>query len=80
MVVCCNYRVSSRSRPLEFEIEMEIHMTCETSGVDLDRVWTGARQYEHKYKMLLRVLLVFAKRPSVKYESQTSYINVHVQT
>ena len=38
----CNYRVSSRSRPLEFEIEMEIHMTWETSGVDLDRVWTGA--------------------------------------
>ena len=42
VVVCCNYRVSSRSRPPEFEIEMEIHMTWKTSGVDLDRVWTGA--------------------------------------
>ena len=42
VVVCCNYRVSSRSRPPEFEIEMEIHMTWEKSGVDLDRVWTGA--------------------------------------
>ena len=42
VVVCCNYRVSSRSRPPEFEIEMEFHMTFETSGVDLDRVWTGA--------------------------------------
>ena len=41
-MACCNYRVSSRSRPPEFEIEMEIHMTWETSGVDLDRVWTGA--------------------------------------
>ena len=30
-----------RSRP-KFEIEMEFHMTLETSGVDLDRVWTGA--------------------------------------
>ena len=36
VVVCCNYRVSSRSRPPEFEIEMEFHMTLETSGVDLD--------------------------------------------
>ena len=41
VVVYTNYRVSSRSRP-KFEIEMEFHMTLETSGVDLDRVWTGA--------------------------------------
>ena len=41
---------------------------------------TTSLKYKHKYEMLLRVLLVFAKRPSVKYKSQTSYINVHVQT
>ena len=31
-----------RSRPSVSEVEIEFDMTLETSGVDLDRVWTGA--------------------------------------
>ena len=34
------------SRPSDSEIEIEFDITLETFGVDLDRVWTGARQYD----------------------------------